>query len=44
MEFKNLIFLAWKGMELNCRSMEVMENYQILFGSLVTADDKARTM
>ena len=26
MEFKNYIFQAWKVMELNCRSLKVMEN------------------
>ena len=26
MEFKNLIFQAWKVIELNCQSLKVMEN------------------
>ena len=30
-------------MEFNCRSLKVME-IKVLFGSLVAADDKARTM
>ena len=25
-EFKNIIFQAWKVMEFNCRSLKVMEN------------------
>ena len=43
MEFKNFIFQAWKVIEFNCRPLKVMENLSF-FNSLVTADDKARTM
>ena len=41
MEFKNFIFKAWKVMEFDCRSLKVIKN-KVLFGRLVSADDKAR--
>ena len=40
MEFTNFIFKARKVTEFNCRSLKVME-IKVLFGRLVTADDKA---
>ena len=43
MEFKNFVFQAWKVMKFNCRSLKVM-TILVLFGRLVTEDDKARTM
>ena len=42
-EFKHFIFQAWIVMEFNSRSLKVME-IEVLFDSLVTAGDKARTM
>ena len=45
MEFKNFIFKAWKVMEFNFWSLKVMENIiKVVFGRLVTADDKAWIM
>ena len=43
MEFKHLIFQAWKFMELNYQSLKAME-ILVLFDGLVTADNKAWTM
>ena len=40
-QFKNFIFKAWKFMEFNCQSLKIMEII-VLFGRLVTADDKVR--